>query len=265
MPRAKSGLPPPFLKEVRLREERLGEGYPFDLPILRERPWEIRFTRPITFFVGENGTGKSTLIEAIAQHCGFNLGGGGGYAYESHTPSQPLADALRLAWLPKVTNGYFLRAESFFNVASFLEEVAHYASDPWGIYGGKPLHQLSHGQALLALFKGRLGSRRRSFYILDEPEAALSPTRQLAFLALLRRWELSGMAQFIVATHSPVLLAYPGATLISLDGGRLHEVRFKDTEHYRVTRDFLVDPDTHLAEIFERADHPLDDDEDCDD
>jgi predicted ATPase len=254
MARRRGSLPPPFLKELRLREEKIGEGYPFDLPILRERPFEVRFTTPITFLVGENGSGKSTLIEAIAQHCGFNLGGGGGYAYNSRAKAQPLADALRLSWLPKVTNGFFLRAESFFNFGIYLEDLEKEGiPDVWGAWGGKPLQERSHGEALLAAFRNRLWTRRPCFYILDEPEAALSPTRQLMFLELLRRWELSGMAQFVIATHAPILLAYPGATLLSLDGGRIHEVRFRETEHYRVTRDFLLDPDTQLAEIFERA------------
>lgn len=250
----KASLPPPFLKSIRLLPERRGEGYPFDLPILRDDSFAIELTRTITFFVGENGSGKSTLIEAIAQQCGFNLGGGGGYAYDGQTPAQPLADALRLSWLPKVTNGFFLRAESFFNFGTFIDYLAREV-DPGalGPYGGKSLHARSHGEAFLALFQGRLGGRHRALYILDEPEAALSPNRQLAFLELLRRWELSQMAQFIIATHSPILLAYPGATLLSLDGGRIHEVRYGETEHYRVTRDFLLDPDSHLADIFERA------------
>jgi predicted ATPase len=189
MAKRTANLPPPFLKEVRLREERIEEGWPFDLPILQERPFEIAFTRPITFLVGENGTGKSTLIEAIARHCGFNLGGGSRHnTYDHHTPEPALAAALRLSWLPKVTNGFFLRSESFFNFASYLETTEPEVDEPWKNYGGRPLHEVSHGQSMVALFANRLRTRDRAFYLLDEPEAALSPTRQLVFLELLRRW-----------------------------------------------------------------------------
>jgi predicted ATPase len=256
----KAHLPPPFLKSIRLLPERAGEGYPFDVPVLRARPFEIELTRAITFLVGENGTGKSTLMEAVAGQCGFNLGGGSrDNRYETHTPASALANALRLSWLPKVTNGFFLRAESFFNFATYLESTEPAAREPWKAYGGRPLHEVSHGESLLALFRHRLGSRQRALYLLDEPEAALSPNRQLVFLELLRRLELSEMAQLMIATHSPILLAYPGATLLSLDGGQVHEVSYEKTEHYRVTRSFLLEPDTHLAEIFERAEQAEDD------
>lgn len=223
--------------------------YPFSLPIFNGRPFDLAFDRPITLFVGDNGTGKSTLLEAIARHCGFNLGGGSrDNAYATDAADMPLAEALRFSWLPKVTNGFFLRAESYFNFASYIEGLRAEGhpgiAETWGDTG---LHDQSHGQSLITLFRRRLGSDRRALYLLDEPEAALSPKRQLEFLALLHDWAESGNIQAIVVTHSPILMGFPDATLLSFDGGRIREVGYRDIDHYRLTLDFLADPEDGFA------------------
>jgi len=249
-PAAQTALRAPFLKKVSLLPERAGgEGFPFDLPILGGGRFELSFDLPVTFFVGENGTGKSTVLEAIAAQCGFDPGGGSQqHRYGGATPVNELARALRLSWLPKVTSGFYLRAESFFNFASYIDE----AGNPQ-FWGDRSLHGQSHGESFLTLFRHRFTGERRSLYLLDEPEAALSPRRQIEFLGLLRQWERTGNAQFIIATHSPIILSYPNAHLFSFDGGTVHATRFEDTEHYRVTRSFLLDPAAHLAALFAAA------------
>lgn len=253
-----SSLSPPFLKRVSLLPDKTAPGYPFDLPIFRYGEFVLAFERPITFFVGDNGTGKSTLLEAIAKHCGFNLGGGSrSNSYATDAADMPLAQALRFSWLPKVTNGFFLRAESYFNFASYIESIraegvverAH-IERVWGKTG---LHDQSHGQSLINLFRRRLGSDRRAIYLLDEPEAALSPKRQLEFLALLNDWAQSGNVQAIVATHSPIIMGFPDATLLSFDGGRIREVAYRDVDHYRLTLDFLADPGAGTARAIAAA------------
>ena len=251
MAKRKSVFRAPFLKSLILRPERLqGDGYPFNLPILEAGRLQIEFDRPITFFIGDNGTGKSTLLEAIAKQSGFGLGGGSRHhRLGAGAEDMPLAEALRLSWLPKTSDGFFLRAESFFNFASYIDDIGDLAS-----YGGTRLHDQSHGQAFLAWFKNRFGARRPSIYLLDEPEAALSPSRQLEFLRMLRRWEQSAMAQFIIATHSPIIMSYPGATLLTFDGGKIREVAYTATDHFRITRDFLQDPESHLERLFSDAD-----------
>jgi predicted ATPase len=249
-------LRPPFLRKLVLQPERFaGIGYPFDLPILCKGRLSLEFERPITLFVGENGTGKSTLLEAIAAQIGFNIGGGSRDHAYGGTPAEPgLAGAMRLSWLPKVTNGFFLRGESYFNFATYIDEIRR---DPrWtqaiaASYGERELHGQSHGQSLLALFGKRFGTFGRVIYLLDEPETALSPSRQLAFLKLLRRWERSGRAQFIIASHAPIILSYPGADLLCFDGGRIRRTSLQETEHWRVTRDFLADPETALAALLD--------------
>lgn len=253
-----AALSPPFLRKLTLLTDRPGNAYPFSLPIFRARPFELGFERPITFFVGDNGTGKSTLLEAIARHCGFNLGGGSrDNSYATDQPDQPLADALRFSWLPKVTNGFFLRAESYFNFASYIEgiraEDADASAKTAQVWGDTGLHDQSQGQSLITLFRRRLGSDRRAIYLLDEPEAALSPRRQLEFLALLRGWAQSGNVQAIIATHSPILMGFPEATLLSFDGGGIHAVAYRDTDHYRITLDFLADPDQGVARALAAA------------
>jgi predicted ATPase len=165
----------------------------------------------------------------------------------------PLVSALRLSWLPKVTDGFFLRAESYFNFATFLDE--NYADPEIGrplrpCFGAKDLHAQSHGQSFFAAFSNRVGDERRGIYLLDEPEAALAPARQIEFLALLRKWEKAGQFQFIIATHSPIIMSYPGAALLSFDGGKVHPVEYTETDHYRVTRRFLMDHQGYLDRLF---------------
>lgn len=238
----------PFLKRIALIADKVDPArFPFNrLAFLRDGQLTMGLGAPITILVGENGSGKSTLIEAIAQAAGFPAVGGS----QDHRPGldvveNPLAEALRLSWLPKISNGFFFRAESFFSLASYIDDVADL-----GNYGDRAMHQQSHGEAFLALFHNRLGASGRALYLLDEPEVALSPTRQLAFLRILREWQRSGQIQAIIATHSPIIMALPGAELLSLDGGTIHPVRLEETEHYRVTRAFLANPAKALGELF---------------
>jgi predicted ATPase len=186
----------------------------------------------VTFFVGENGSEKSTLLEAIAECCGFNPEGGNrDHHFATFGDCSDLAKALQLSWMPKVTEGFFLRAERFYNFATYIEQISNLRA-----YGGKSLHEQSHGESFLSLFVNHF---EQGIYILDEPEAALSPQRQLSFLKIIHDLERPGHAQFLISTHSPIILSYPGAVLFSLDADSLREIAYSETEHYRVTREFL--------------------------
>jgi predicted ATPase len=231
------------LKRVWLDPERVSEpdAYPFSLPFLRGG-FDLGFDSAVTIIVGENGTGKSTLLEAIAELCGYDQAGGGrGYMPTDHsraieTTGAGLGRALRAAWLPKLTNGWFFRAESFFTIARYLDEAAR---EP---LSGPPPDFLSHshGEGFLRFFEERC--RRQGLFIFDEPESALSPSRQIEFLKLLRRMERSGIIQVIMATHSPMLMAYPEARLLRLTKGGLDPVSVEETDHFRLMRAFLQDP-----------------------
>lgn len=231
--------------------------YPFSLPIIKALK-KITFRTQVTFFVGENGTGKSTILEAIAWHAGFGPEGGSKNIHfktseeQNYTPAQSLADQMTLSWRMKPKNGYFFRAESFFNVANYLEHLARTAGGPeitYAPYGGKSLHEQSHGESFLAFFKHRLGTN--GFFIFDEPEAALSPQRQLSLLFILHEMCKNPDAQFIIATHSPILLAYPGATIYSCDSDTLTRISYKETQHYRITKRFLDDPESYFQHLFQ--------------
>lgn len=252
MARAKkhTSLPPPYLKRVWLDEGKVPDraAYPFCLPLFREPGFELAFDRPITIIVGENGTGKSTLLEAIGALAGYDEAGGGkGYMPVDHSRAidksgAALAKAMRAHWLPKVTAGWFFRAESFYSVARYLDQVAQ---EP---FGGPPPDFLSwsHGEGFMRFFEERCS--RQGIYILDEPESALSPSRQIELLKLLRRMESSSVAQVIMATHSPLLMACPGARLLRISRFGLDQTDFRDTDHFRMIRDFCDDPDGFLAE-----------------
>lgn len=233
------------------------EQYPFSLPIIKNLH-NINFPTQVTFFVGENGTGKSTIMEAIAHKAGFGAEGGSkniNFQTSQETTyagTQLLADHLTLSWRRKPRNGYFFRAESFFTVANHLDYIAREGgSGPevtFAPYGGKSLHAQSHGESFLAFFSNRLGTD--GFFIFDEPEAALSPQRQLSLLAIIHAVCKHPASQFIIATHSPILLAYPGATIYSCDADTLTPIAYTDTEHYRITKQFLDNPDSYLRHLF---------------
>jgi len=219
--------------------------YPFNVRAF-SHGINLEFRNNVTFFVGENGSGKSTLLEAVAECCGFNPEGGNrDHHYATFGDRSPLAKALRLSWMPKITEGFFLRAESFYNFATYIEQVSTLRP-----YGGKSLHQQSHGESFLALFVNRF---EQGIYILDEPEAALSPQLQLSFLKVIHDLEKSNHAQFLISTHSPIILSYPGAVLFSLDGDAIRKINYRDTDHYLLTRDFLNSPERYFKTLFTNA------------
>lgn len=216
--------------------------YPFTIPALRNLH-SLEFKTNVTFLVGENGSGKSTLLEAVAYQCGFNTAGGGrNNTYEVDASHSALGDHLRLSWLPKVTNGFFLRAETFYHFASHIDTMPSSLQ----YYGGQSLHEQSHGEAFLSLFTNRFG--KKAIYLLDEPEAALSPARQLSLMRIIK--DLEKEAQFIIATHSPILLGYPDAQILNFDRHPVGEIQYEDTLHYIITRRFLENRKTVLRELF---------------
>ena len=232
----------PFLKDIRLLKERMTAGvHPFTLPFLQNGDFALSFTTPVTILVGENGCGKSTLLEAIATHCGFHQGGGSrDHNYGNDHQEDLLAKALRLSWLPKVTQGFFFRAESFLGLSSYVDDLVQRWPEMRAYYGERPLTAQSHGESFLALFRNRLGSRGRAIYLLDEPEAALSPRRQVAFLDLMAQWQRSTTVQVIMATHSPLLMSLAGARVLWMEGATVREVPYTETDHYRVMRTFFA-------------------------
>lgn len=238
----------PFLTHVSLKEDKVQRGvHPFTLPLLEQEALDLSFTTPVTFLVGENGSGKSTLLEGLAWSLGFNAQGGSrDNSYAEGADGHPLGQALQLNWRQRVSDGFFLRAETFFNFATYLEEVG----SSFLAYGGKSLHRQSHGEAFLSLFENRIED---GVYLLDEPEAALSPGRQLTFLSILYQLASMKVAQFVIATHSPILLTLPGATVLSIEDGQLREVSYRDTEHFQLTRDFLNAPERYHRHLFRSA------------
>ena len=240
-PRHTAGAP--FLRQITSRPENVAPGiYPFNIPAF-SKGIDLQLRSPVTFFVGENGSGKSTLLEAVAECCGFNPEGGNRDHHRAvFADRSPLAQALKLAWLPKVTEGFFLRAESFYNFATYIQEVSDLRR-----YGGKSLHGQSHGESFMSLFSNRF---EQGIYILDEPEAALSPQRQLSFLRIIHDLVAPGHAQFLIATHSPIILSYPDAVLFSLDGEGMKEIDYRETGHFVVTRDFLNGPERFFRHLF---------------
>jgi predicted ATPase len=246
-------LPAPYLKRIWLEPSRIAnrEAYPFCLPLLKD-DFELSFDRAITIIVGENGTGKSTLLEGIAVLAGYDEAGGGkGYMPVDHSQALEemggqLSTALRASWLPKITNGWFFRAESFFSVARYLDEAGRDA------FSGPPPPDFlshSHGEGFLRFFHERC--QRQGIFIFDEPESALSPSRQIEFLKLLRRMDQTGHCQVIMATHSPMLMAYPNARLLRLSKYGLEPVTVRETDHYKVMREFCEDPDGFVEAVIE--------------
>jgi predicted ATPase len=246
-----------FLVEIKLIRDSIPDTsvYPFSIPSIADMD-TLRFDKPVTFLVGENGSGKSTLIEAIAILMRFNPEGGSrnlnfatAQAHANlHQFMRPTKSARRMS------DGFFLRAESFFNVASEidrLDEQPSFGPPIKNSYGGKSLHQQSHGESFFALLQHRMSGN--GLYILDEPEAALSPTRQLAMLTRMHELVTAG-AQFLIATHSPILMAYPNAEIIQMGDGPPYLIDYTETEHYRVTKQFLTRTESMLKVLLSDPD-----------
>lgn len=229
-----------FIREITLDWNKVDENsYLREIEALRTID-TLTFDHNITFFVGENGTGKSTLLEAIAVAYGFNAEGGNkNYCFSTYESHSELYKAVSMIkGYRKPDNNYFLRAESFYNVASKAEEYRD-GLDPYSFYkkaGGRPLHEQSHGESFLALMQGNFA--KGGIFLLDEPEAALSPQRQLSLLITLHKAARNG-SQFIIASHSPILLGTPGCKILSFDDGQLKECSYTDTESYQVMEMFI--------------------------
>lgn len=236
----------PFLSHISLAPLE-HESYLKHIPSLN-KGLQLQLNSNVTFFVGENGSGKSTLLEGIAEICGFSLRGGNrNHHLNNNQYDSALASRLRLSWSPKrISDGFFIRAESFFNFASYIDELA--ISDPsiFKAYGGRSLHKQSHGESFISLFNNQFES---GIYILDEPEAALSPSRILTFMSIIHQLDQSSRAQFLIATHSPMLICYPKSTVYEFSEHGVNEVRYDETEHFCLTKSFLNDPELYLHHL----------------
>lgn len=241
-----------YADRVFLRRELPESSYLNVLPAVNWlKDHRLMLDSPVTFLVGENGSGKSTLLEAIAVACGFNAEGGTrNFSFSTRATHSELGEYITVARRRYPRDGFFLRAESFYNVATNIDEMDEdfsYGPKVIESYGGVSLHHQSHGESFLALVQNRFGGN--GLYLLDEPEAALSPTRQLTLLGEMHQLAEQD-SQFIVATHSPILMAYPGARIYQLSENGIEPVQYQETEHYQLTRRFLEDPERMLRYLF---------------
>jgi predicted ATPase len=243
-----------YVREVKLRRERIAsfDQYPFSLPGVRNLH-SLDLHPAVTFIVGENGSGKSTLLEAMAVAWGFNPEGGTrNFQFQTRASHSPLHQYLLLVkGIKRPKDGFFLRAESFFNLGTDIERMdAEPAPAPPVInsYGGRSLHEQSHGESFFALLTKRFGGN--GFYILDEPEAALSPSRQLAMMSRIHQL-VQKRSQFVIATHSPILMAYPNAWLYQITTEGLVRIEYQQTEHYIVAKRFLSNTEAELQRLLD--------------
>jgi predicted ATPase len=245
-----------YLRSVRLDRDAVAtfDTYPFSIPALRELE-ELTLDPKVTFLIGDNGSGKSTLIEAIAILAGFNAEGGTkNFKFHTRSSESELHKYMRpVRGVKRPRDGFFLRAESYFNVATEIERLDEDEGAGPKLtpsYGGVSLHEQSHGESFMALATHRF--RGHGIYILDEPEAALSPQRQLSLLAIMHELVEEERSQFIIATHSPILMAYPGALIYRLGRDGIERTTYEQTEHYTITRDFLNAPERYFKTLFAR-------------
>lgn len=242
-----------YIERIILNSEIDKASYLNLLPAVRHlaEHGELKFESDVTFLVGENGTGKSTLLEAIAVAYGFNAEGGTkNFTFSSNATHSELYRHLTISRSRYADDGFFLRAESFYNVATDIDRMDSESFGPMLInsYGGVSLHRQSHGESFIALVQNRFGGN--GLYILDEPESALSPVRLMTLIAEINRL-VARDSQFIIATHSPILMSYPGAQIYQLSGEGIEAVEYKNTEHYMITRRFLENPEQMLRYLLE--------------
>lgn len=241
-----------YISGVRLSTPVPDDSYLASLPVVRHlsQQGQLNFTKGVTFLVGENGTGKSTLIEAIAVAYGFNAEGGTrNFNFSTNATHSQLHSHLTLSKRAYPKDGFFLRAESFYNVATNIQEMDGGGSPSLiDSYGGVDLHKQSHGESFLALVQNRFSGN--GIYLLDEPEAALSPNRLMTLLVEIHELEKKN-SQFIIATHSPILMTYPGAQVLGLTQEGIFPVDYRQTDHYETTRRFLENPEKMLHYLLE--------------
>ena len=233
-----------YITGIRLRD--MPQGYLANLPAVKHlyRSKELEFKNPVTFFVGENGSGKSTLLEAIAVAAGFNAEGGSrDFVFSTRRTHSDLCDLITTIRTIPPEDGFFLRAESFYNTASYLDE-----NSTMKRYGGVSFHEQSHGESFLSLVTNRFEGN--GLYIMDEPEAALSPQRLLTLLVIMDEL-VKKRSQFIIATHSPIIMAFPGADIIQFSEKGMERVSYRETESYRITKQFMDDPERMIKYLFE--------------
>ena len=237
-----------YIRDIKLNKPINKKSYLYNLPISRylmEHP-SLPISDNVTFLVGENGTGKSTLIEAIAVAYGFNAEGGTrNFNFSTNNSHSELFEHIVIAKSKQPKDGFFLRAESFYNTASYIDKVYEGEQNS---YGGISLHAQSHGESFLSLVQNRFGGD--GIYILDEPEAALSPMRLLTLMAEIDIL-VKKNSQFIIATHSPILLAFPNAKIYEFSENSIAPVSYKETEHYKLTQLFLENPDNILKYLLD--------------
>jgi predicted ATPase len=240
-----------FIRSVKLEKLTKELGYVSKLPAVKSlaKLDELEFRSPVTYFVGENGTGKSTLLEAVAVKYGFNAEGGSlNFSFSTKETHSELHNAIKLVrGIERPKTGFFLRAESFYNAATYVEEADDGTGEILVAYGGKSLHEQSHGESFFSLVMNRFIDR--GLYVLDEPEAALSPSRQLSLLIRIKELADSG-SQFIIATHSPIVLACPNADIYELGKSGITETAYEDTETYSVMKAFMDSPERMLRNLF---------------
>lgn len=245
-----------YIRRITMETEPERGSYLRDIPAISHLMKDkfIELSKNITFFVGENGSGKSTLLEAIAVNFGFNAEGGSrNFVFSTTSTHSDLYKNIRLGKGLRPKDGFFLRAESFYNAASYIDELDREAPSFHKLidsYGGVSLHNQSHGESFLALVQNRFGDN--GLYILDEPEAALSPMRIMTLMVEIDRLRRAG-SQFIIATHSPILLTMPDSEIFEFSENGISKVHYKDTEHYQITRNFLENPEKMLKYLLDQG------------
>ena len=240
-----------YIRSISVDDDISKDDYLYDIPAIRYlMENRLDFDSSVTFLIGENGSGKSTIIEALALCCGFNVEGGTrNFSFRTNDSHSSLHEHLIVSKGPHFKDGFFLRAESFYNVASYIDELDKGGGGRPIIesYGGLSLHKQSHGESFIALIKNRFSGQ--GLYLLDEPEAAISPQRLMELL--IRIHDLEQDSQFIICTHSPILMSYPGAVIYELNDSGIDKVEYKDTMNYRITIDFIERPEQMYRYLFE--------------
>lgn len=239
-----------FLKEITILESDSKAEYPFSLPLF-SGGFHLAFNKPITFIVGENGSGKSTLLESLAKVIGFNtLGGNKNHNFQNSSADNfDLSRNMKLSWSIKQSQGFFFRAETFFQFANNLDNLAGFQDKGiYNAYGGKSLQKQSHGESFMSFFNNKV---TEGIYILDEPESALSPERQLTLISILNELSRTDKCQFIIATHSPLLISVPNSELFEIENGSLIPKNYKETKQFNLYKNFIDNPERFLHYLCE--------------